>query len=84
MRLGLGWTASIIAIGASLYAYKVPFQQSRDYVLLAVVVYTILSAILAVYVKYIEKDTIFEGSRKVFAGRVRAGTEDYAMTVQLD
>lgn len=70
VRLTLGWTASILAIGASLYAYKVPFQQSRDYVLAAVVLYIVLSIILAAYVKYVEKDTIFEGRRKVFAGRV--------------
>ncbi|KAK9898186.1 hypothetical protein P389DRAFT_30296 [Cystobasidium minutum MCA 4210] len=69
VRLGLGWTASLIAIGASLYAYKVPFQESRDYVIAAVVLYMLLSGVLAAYVKYIEKDTIFEGRRKVFAGR---------------
>lgn len=70
VRLGLGWTASLIALGASIYAYKVPFQQSRDYLLAAVVIYVILSVILAGYVKYVEQDTIFEGRRKVFAGRV--------------
>lgn len=70
VRLGLGWTASLIALGASIYAYKVPFQQSRDYVLAAVVIYVILSVLLAGYVKYVEQDTIFEGRRKVFAGRV--------------
>lgn len=70
VRLGLGWTASLLALGASYYAYKVPFQQSRDYVLAAVIIYIVLSGILAAYVKYVEQDTIFEGRRKVFAGRV--------------
>jgi signal peptidase complex subunit 2 len=70
VRLTLGWTASIIALGASIYAYKVPFQQSRDWVLAAVVLYILLSGMQALYVRYIEKDTIFQGQRKVFAGRV--------------
>ena len=75
VRLVLGWTSSLLALGASFYAYKVPFQQSRQWVLLAVLVFVVCSAVLGAYGKWIEKDTIFIGRRKVYAGRVRTQQE---------
>merc|ERR1711939_1126421 len=58
VRLVIGWTSSIIALSGALYAYKVnDFQASRQYVLASVIIYVVLS-------------TIFQGKRKVFAGRI--------------
>jgi signal peptidase complex subunit 2 len=74
VRLVLGWTSSLIAIGAALYAYKVgKFQETRPVVISAVVVFVFLTAVMNLYAKYVEKDVVFVGRRKVFAGRVSAG-----------
>merc|ERR1711939_223757 len=71
VRLVLGWTSSIIALSGALYAYKVnDFQASRQYVLASVIIYVVLSTVMAVYSRYVEQDTIFQGKRKVFAGRI--------------
>jgi hypothetical protein len=42
-------------------------------VLSAVVVFVFLTAVMNLYTKYVEKDVVFVGRRKVFAGRVSAG-----------
>jgi len=70
VRLVLGWTSSLIALGASGYAYKVPFQESRSWVLAALITFVFLSAVMAAYSKWVERDTVFIGRRKVYAGRV--------------
>lgn len=71
VRLALGWTSSLLALSGALYAYKLDdFRASRNYVLASVVGYIILSALMALYSRYVEQDTIFKGKRKVFAGRV--------------
>ena len=42
-------------------------------VISAVVVFVFLTAVMNLYAKYVEKDVVFVGRRKVFAGRVSAG-----------
>ena len=71
VRLVLGWTSSLIAISSALYAYKVgKFQETRPVVLSAVVVFVFLTGVMNLYARFVERDVVFVGRRKVFAGRV--------------
>ena len=67
VHLALGWSSSIIALAASAYAWKAGFQASRQYTLYAVITFVILSTVLTFWQKYVEKDTVFQGARKIHA-----------------
>jgi Microsomal signal peptidase 25 kDa subunit (SPC25) len=38
VKLALGWTSTVIAAATSLYSYRTPFQESRFWVIVGVVV----------------------------------------------
>ncbi|GAA5938167.1 signal peptidase complex subunit SPC2 [Sporobolomyces koalae] len=71
LRLGLGWSSVVIALAVSYYAYKLDnFEQSKPIVATGVVSYVVLNTILALYVQYVEQNTIFVAKRRTLASRI--------------
>ncbi|GAA6020730.1 hypothetical protein JCM10207_002004 [Rhodosporidiobolus poonsookiae] len=70
VRLALGWTAVGVAAATGWYGYKTEFHESKTYVGAGVVVYLLLNTALALYVAFVEKNTIFVGKRRTFASRI--------------
>ncbi|GAA5830530.1 hypothetical protein JCM3766R1_002753 [Sporobolomyces carnicolor] len=71
VRLSLGWTSVVIALGTTYYAYKKDdFQGTKSWVALGVVLYVVLNTILALYVTYFEKNIIWKGKRRTIASRI--------------
>ncbi|SJX66393.1 uncharacterized protein SRS1_16715 [Sporisorium reilianum f. sp. reilianum] len=71
LRLALGFTASAIMIGTSIWAYFVEkeWKRNKQACAIAVVVYTILSAMQMID-SYLQGNTIFTGSRKTLSNRI--------------
>ncbi|SYW83753.1 uncharacterized protein UBRO2_05309 [Ustilago bromivora] len=71
LRLLLGFTASAIMIGTSIWAYFVEKEWNRNKQTcgIAVVIYIILSAIQAAD-SYLQGNTIFSGTRKMLSNRI--------------
>ncbi|KAJ1024116.1 hypothetical protein NDA16_002955 [Ustilago loliicola] len=71
LRLVLGFTASAIMIGTSIWAYFVEKEWSRNKqpCAIAVVIYVILSAI-QMGDSYLQGNTIFTGTRKMLSNRI--------------
>lgn len=70
VRLALGWTSAIVAGGASLYGYRIPFQESKFWVTVGVGIYLVLSGIMTLYAMFVEGDVIFVGKRRSLAKRI--------------
>ncbi|GAA5902218.1 signal peptidase complex subunit 2 [Sporobolomyces salmoneus] len=71
VRLSLGWSSVVIALGTTYYAYKMDdFQGTKSWVALGVVLYVVLNTILALYVTYFEKNIIWVGKRRTIASRI--------------
>ncbi|TKY87556.1 hypothetical protein EX895_003570 [Sporisorium graminicola] len=73
LRLVLGFTASAIMIGTSIWAYFVEkeWKRNKQACAIAVVVYTILSGIQLLD-SYLQGNTIFTGSRRTLSNRIEA------------
>lgn len=71
LRLVLGFTASAIMIGTSVWAYFVEKEWSRNKqgCAIAVVAYIVLSAIQTAD-SYLQGNTIFTGTRKMLSNRI--------------
>ncbi|GAA5882961.1 hypothetical protein JCM16303_006761 [Sporobolomyces ruberrimus] len=71
VRLSLGWTSVLIALGTTYYAYKVDdFQRTKPFVANGVALYVVLNTVLALYVAYFEKNLIWVGKRRTIASRI--------------
>lgn len=70
VRLLLGWSASLIAFASAYYGYIVPFEESKLWVTVGVVLYIILSALQWIYAQYVEKTQIFVGKRRTVSSRI--------------
>ncbi|CDU24336.1 uncharacterized protein SPSC_03407 [Sporisorium scitamineum] len=71
LRLALGFTASAIMIGTSIWAYFVEkeWKRNKQACAIAVVVYTILSGISMID-SYLQGNAIFTGTRKTLSNRI--------------
>ncbi|GAC76261.1 hypothetical protein PANT_20d00026 [Moesziomyces antarcticus T-34] len=71
LRLALGFTASAVMIGTSIWSYFVEKEWSRNKYAcgVAVVVYAVLSA-LQMLDSYMQGNTIFTGTRKMLSNRI--------------
>lgn len=71
LRLVLGFAASAIMIGTSVWAYfvKKEWSKNKQGCAIAVIVYVILSAIQLVD-SYMQGNTIFTGTRKLLSNRI--------------
>jgi len=70
VRLALGWLSVFIAVGTSLYGYKVEFEKSKPVVAVGLVLYMVLTTLQTLYAYLIEGNTIFVGKRKTLSKRI--------------
>jgi len=70
VRLGLGYTAVLVAAATGFYSWKISFGESRLGVIAGVVAYMLLSGAQMLYAYFIEGDTVFVGKRKVLEKRI--------------
>jgi len=62
VRLGLGYSAFAIAAACFLWDYKLGFDSTKWWTAAAVSIYSLLNGILTVWILYVEKGTIYEGT----------------------
>ncbi|CED84763.1 SPCS2, SPC2 [Phaffia rhodozyma] len=71
LKLLLGWSACLIALGTSGWAYRHSWEESKGPLKIAVVLYAILSTISYLYTYFIQGQKIFVGKRKTLTdGRI--------------
>ncbi|GAA6001530.1 hypothetical protein JCM5350_000250, partial [Sporobolomyces pararoseus] len=71
VKLLLGWSSVLIALGTTYYSYKKDdFQGTKFLVGLGVGSYVVLNTLLALYVVYYEKNLIWVGKRRTIASRI--------------
>ncbi|KAJ3416782.1 Signal peptidase complex subunit 2 [Chytridiales sp. JEL 0842] len=64
IKLVLGYTACLIAGGATAYSYFIPFPDCKDVLLGSVIAYFVLNGIMLLYALYVEQDVVFVGNKK--------------------
>lgn len=70
MHLALGYASVIIALGCSLYAYKMDFEESKPVLWVAVVGYFGFQGILWAWKRWVERGEVFRGRRRRIVKRV--------------
>ena len=63
VRLGLGYTAVIIAAATFYFDYRLGWEKTKSYTFWAVVVYFFLNSALTLWIWGIEKGKIYNGSQ---------------------
>ncbi|KAI9731960.1 MAG: hypothetical protein M1834_004411 [Cirrosporium novae-zelandiae] len=63
IRLALGYTAVTIAAITFYYDYKLGFEATKHYTFYTVIVYFILNTLLTAWIYFIEKGTVFVGTK---------------------
>ncbi|KAL6825082.1 microsomal signal peptidase 25 kDa subunit domain-containing protein [Trichoderma camerunense] len=61
VRLGLGYSAFLIAAACFAWDYKLGFEDTKFYTAIAVAVYTILNGVLTFWMMFVEKGVIYQG-----------------------
>ncbi|RFU76178.1 microsomal signal peptidase subunit [Trichoderma arundinaceum] len=61
VRLGLGYSAFLIAAACFAWDYKLGFESTKIYTAGAVAVYTLLNGILTFWMMFVEKGVIYQG-----------------------
>ncbi|KAL6694564.1 microsomal signal peptidase 25 kDa subunit domain-containing protein [Trichoderma pleuroticola] len=61
VRLGLGYSAFLIAAACFAWDYKLGFEDTKFYTAIAVAVYTILNGLLTFWMMFVEKGVIYQG-----------------------
>lgn len=70
MHLALGYASVIIALGCSLYAYKMDFEESKPVLWVAVVGYFGFQGALWAWKRWVERGEVFRGRRRRIVKRV--------------
>lgn len=70
MHLALGYASVIIALGCSLYAYKMDFEESKSTLWVAVVGYFGFQGALWAWKRWVERGEVFRGRRRRVVKRV--------------
>ena len=89
MRLALGYSAFAIAAACFLWDYKLGFDSTKYFTAAAVAVYTLLNGALTVWMLYVERGVIYEGTFPTTGETVRISTETkknvptYHLTVEV-
>ena len=68
IKLVLGYIGCIAALGGSAYAYFLPFEQTRVFLAVCVVVYFVCSSAMS-WVAHKEGGRVFQGSSKIASVR---------------
>ncbi|KAI0593422.1 microsomal signal peptidase 25 kDa subunit-domain-containing protein [Biscogniauxia sp. FL1348] len=61
-RLALGYSAFLIAGACFLWDYKLGFEDTKYYTAAAVALYTVLNGILTLWIGFVEKGTVYQGT----------------------
>ncbi|KAI2624748.1 microsomal signal peptidase 25 kDa subunit-domain-containing protein [Xylaria nigripes] len=61
-RLALGYGAFAIAAACFVWDYKLGFESTKWYTAAAVVLYSILNGALAIWITFVEKGSVYEGT----------------------
>ncbi|KAL7962780.1 microsomal signal peptidase 25 kDa subunit domain-containing protein [Trichoderma compactum] len=61
VRLGLGYSAFLIAAACFAWDYKLGFEDTKFYTAIAVAVYTVLNGLLTFWMMFVEKGVIYQG-----------------------
>ncbi|KAI1739528.1 microsomal signal peptidase 25 kDa subunit-domain-containing protein [Xylaria scruposa] len=61
-RLALGYGAFAIAAACFLWDYKLGFENTKWYTAAAVALYTIINGALTVWISFVEKGTVYQGT----------------------
>jgi hypothetical protein len=70
VHLALGYASVIIALGCSLYAYKMDFEESKPALWVAVVGYFGFQGALWAWKRWVERGEVFRGRRRRVVKRV--------------
>ncbi|KAM0256231.1 hypothetical protein ACHAQJ_005102 [Trichoderma viride] len=62
VRLGLGYSAFLIAAACFAWDYKLGFESTKIYTAAAVATYAILNGILTFWMMYVEKGVVYQGT----------------------
>lgn len=62
VRLGLGYSAFLIAAACFAWDYKLGFENTKIYTAVAVAVYTILNGLLTFWMMFVEKGVVYQGT----------------------
>jgi hypothetical protein len=62
VRLGLGYSAFLIAAACFAWDYKLGFESTKIYTGVAVALYTILNGGLTLWTMYVEKGVVYQGT----------------------
>ncbi|KAI3331657.1 microsomal signal peptidase 25 kDa subunit-domain-containing protein [Xylariaceae sp. AK1471] len=61
-RLALGYTSFAIAAACFLWDYKLGFESTKWYTAAAVALYSIVNTALSVWLSFVEKNTVYQGT----------------------
>lgn len=75
VHLALGYASVIIALGCSLYAYKMDFEESKPVLWVAVVGYFGFQGALWAWKRWVERGEVFRGRRRRIVKRVSVPSE---------
>ncbi|KAK0628466.1 microsomal signal peptidase 25 kDa subunit-domain-containing protein [Bombardia bombarda] len=62
VRLALGYAAFVVAGACFLWDYKLGFESTKYYTAAAVALYTLLNGALTLWIFYVEKGAVYEGT----------------------
>ncbi|KAK3397486.1 microsomal signal peptidase 25 kDa subunit-domain-containing protein [Sordaria brevicollis] len=63
-RLALGFSAFLLSAACFAWDYKLGFEATKQYTLVAVILYTLLNGALTYWIMFVEKGTIYVGKTK--------------------
>ncbi|UKZ81345.1 hypothetical protein TrVFT333_009117 [Trichoderma virens FT-333] len=61
VRLGVGYSAFLIAAACFAWDYKLGFEDTKLYTAVAVAVYTVLNGLLTFWMMFVEKGVVYQG-----------------------
>ena len=68
MRLALGYSAFALAAACFFWDYKLGFDSTKYFTAAAVAVYTLLNGALTIWMLYVERGVVYEGTAPNSAG----------------
>lgn len=70
MHLALGYASVLISLGLIGYCYKMPFEEQKPYLWVAVLTYGACQSALWAWKRWVEKGEVFRGRRRRIVKRV--------------
>lgn len=77
IRLGLGYTAFLICAATFYWDYTWGFDNTKQYTLIAVIIYTILNSALTFWIWGVESGTVYVGTHKTTGEKIQIQSKMY-------